>query len=294
MNTHTPTPPAVVITGVSTGIGYETAKLLISRGIKVFGSVRKAQDAERLTQKWGSLFFPLIFDVTDNLSIQQAANNVRKQLNGHTLWGLINNAGMAVTGPLLYLPINDFQKQLDTNLTGQLMVIQAFTPLLGADKTLTGKPGKIINMSSVSGKNGYPFMGAYATSKFGLEGLSECLRRELMIFGIDVIIVGPGIVKTPIWDKIRKQNVSDSLTNTVYEKPAKICEDFILSGEKNGLSTETIANLLLNILQSNHPKTRYAPVSNKFINWTIPNILPKRLVDWIIAKKIGLKPHATK
>lgn len=279
---------SVVITGVSTGIGYATARLFIAQGIRVFGSIRNHQDAERLSKEWGDLFIPLIFDVTDSISVQKAATTVREALNGQTLTGLINNAGMAVTGALLYLPIADFEKQLAVNLTGQLIVIQAFTPLLGADKSLTGKPGKIINISSVSGKNGYPFMGAYATSKHGLEGLSETLRRELMIFGIDVIIVGPGMVKTPIWDKIRRQSMPTELTHSVYEKPATACKDFILSGEKNGLPVETIANLLLNILRAKHPKTRYAPVPNKFLSWTIPNLLPTRFVDWIIAKTIGL------
>jgi NAD(P)-dependent dehydrogenase (short-subunit alcohol dehydrogenase family) len=285
---NTITSPSVVITGVSTGIGYATAKLLISKGIRVFGSIRNTEDAERLSKEWGPLFHPLIFDVTDSHSVQQAANLVREQLKGHKLWGLINNAGIAVPGALLYMPIADFQKQLNTNLTGQLIVIQAFTPVLGADKELTGDPGKIINISSVSGKNGFPFMGAYATSKFGFEGLSETLRRELMIFGIDVIIVGPGIIKTPIWDKIRKQSMPAEVAKSVYQQPAQICKDFILSGEKNGLPAENVANLLLKILQSKHPKTRYAPVPNKLINWTIPNLLPKRFVDWVIAKKIGL------
>lgn len=280
--------PSVVITGVSTGIGHATTNLLISKGIRVFGSVRNSEDALRLSKEWGSLFFPLIFDVTDSHRVSEAAARVRLELKGHKLWGLINNAGIAVPGALLYMPIPDFQKQLDTNLIGQLIAIQAFTPLLGAEKELQGPPGKIINISSVSGKNGYPFLGAYATSKHGLEGLSESLRRELMIFGIDVVIVGPGIVKTSIWDKVRKQAMPNEIAHSIYTKPAEMCKNFILSGEKNGLPAEDIANLLLKILQSKHPKTRYAPVPNKFINWTIPNLLPTRFVDWVIAKKIGL------
>ena len=239
MNTNTKL--SVVITGVSSGIGHATAKLLTSQAIQVFGSVRNAEDSERLSKELGSHFFPLIFDVTDSNQVQNAAHIVREQLRGKKLWGLINNAGIAVPGALLYMPISDFQHQLETNLVGQLIVIQAFAPLLGVEKELSGEPGKIINISSVSGKNGFPFMGAYATSKHGLEGLSESLRRELMIFGIDVIIVGPGMIKTPIWDKVRKQSMPAELVHSIYNEPAKACKEFLLSSEKNGLPAETIA-----------------------------------------------------
>lgn len=280
--------PSVVITGVSTGIGYATTKLFIANGIRVFGSVRTETDANRLSKELGDNFIPLIFDVTDNQAVQDAALKTREILNGNTLQGLINNAGIAVSGALLYLPISEFKKQLDTNLTGQLQVIQAFTPLLGADKTLKGNPGKIINISSVSGKNAFPFLSAYAVSKHGLEALSEGLRRELMIFGIDVIIVGPGMIRTPIWDKARNQTMPPELANSVYKESAKKCKDFILAEEKNGLPAEDVAKLLLNILESPHPKVRYSPIPRKFISWIIPNLMPKRWLDWIIAKKIGL------
>lgn len=281
-------PPSVVITGVSTGIGYAAATLFTSHGIRVFGSVRTTRDAERLSKACGPLFHPLVFDVRNDADVLNAAQIVRDALDGHTLWGLINNAGIAVPGALLYLPIADFQNQLDTNLTAQLKVIQAFTPLLGADKNLIGKPGKMINLSSVSGKNAFPFLGAYAISKHGMEALSEALRRELMIFGIDVIIVGPGIIRTPLWDKVREQSIPPELANTIYAGPAKVCKDYILSGEKNGLPADDIAKLLLKIMKSNRPKYRYAPVPNKFFNWILPQLFPKRFVDWVIAKKIGL------
>lgn len=281
---------SIVITGVSTGIGYATAKLFTQQGIRVFGSVRNQADADRLSKELGNLFFPLIFDVTDAHKVQQAADLVREQLHGTTLDGLINNAGMVVAGALLYLPISDLQKQLDTNLIGQLIVIQAFTPLLGADKTLTGTPGKIINISSVQGKAAYPFAGAYAISKHALEALSETLRRELMIFGIDVIIVGPGAIKTEIWNKVEKEPISSEMKNSIYYEPAMKFKELVLRSEKKGLPAEYIAKLLLHILQCKNPKTRYAPVPGKFINWTLPNLLPKRLVDKAIAKMIGLLP----
>jgi NAD(P)-dependent dehydrogenase (short-subunit alcohol dehydrogenase family) len=280
---------AVVITGVSTGIGHASAKLFTQEGITVFGSVRSAADAARLQNEMGPLFHPLLFDITKENEVKAAAQVVRESLQGKTLWGLINNAGIAVQGAFFNLPVKDFQKQLDVNLTGQLIVTQAFLPLLGTDATLDGPPGKIINISSVSGKNAYPFMGAYAVSKHGLEAFSESLRRELMIFGIDVIIVGPGAIKTDIWDKARREPFPPGLDTSVYFKAAATLKEYMLSNaEKNGLPAETVASLLLKIMRDKHPKTRYALVPQKFISWTLPNFLPRRWVDWIIARKFGL------
>src|SRR6266498_1580092 len=206
---------SVVVTGVSTGIGWGITKILIQRGFPVFGSVRKTQDAERLTKEFGEGFVPLIFDVTDEAAVQAAARQVRDQLNGETLFGLVNNAGIAIPGPLMHLPTDDFRHQIEVNLVSVLIVTKAFLPLLGTDRSLHGKPGRIINISSVGGKAGGPFLGAYAVSKHELEEFSESLRRELMLYGIDVIIVGPGAVATPIWDKAEQLDVS-TFANTEY------------------------------------------------------------------------------
>jgi NAD(P)-dependent dehydrogenase (short-subunit alcohol dehydrogenase family) len=280
---------SVLITGVSTGIGYATSKLLCSQNIQVFGSVRNEQDAEQLQEEFGANYIPLIFDVTDEVNVKKAATFVRNQLNGKTLWGLINNAGIVVSGALLYLPIDEFKKQLDVNLIGPLIVTQAFAPLLGAEKGHIGSPGKIINISSVAGKNAFPFMGPYCISKHGVEAFSESLRRELMIFGIDVIIVAPGAIKTNIWEKVRKQIIPPELKESIYNESVSVFRDFMLDdAEKIGLPAEEIAKLLLDILQTERPKTRYAPIPKKLTHWIIPNLLPKRLVDQIIAKRFGL------
>ena len=206
---------SVVVTGVSTGIGWGITKVLIQNGFRVFGSVRKTQDAERLTKEFGEAFVPLTFDITDEPAVQAAARQVRAQLNGETLFGLVNNAGIAIPAPLIYQPTDDFRHQIEVNLIGALIVTKAFVPLLGSDHSLRGNPGRIINISSVGGKRGGPFLGAYVASKHALEGLSESLRRELMFHGIDVIIIGPGAIATPIWDKA--ENMDTSLyENTEY------------------------------------------------------------------------------
>ena len=153
------------------------------------------------SSEFGANVTPLLFDVTDEAAVAEAARKVDDGAGRRHAVGLVNNAGIAVAGPLIYLKIDDFAQQLAINLTGQLIVTQAFAPLLGADRARQGEPGRIVMISSVGGRNALPFAGPYAASKFAVEGLSESLRRELMLFGIDVVMVAPGAVATPIWDK---------------------------------------------------------------------------------------------
>src|SRR5262249_25504003 len=134
---------SVVVTGSSTGIGWGATKVLIQRGFRVFGSVRKEADGERLSSEFGANFVQLKFDVTGAAAVNAAADQVSAALGGETLAGLVNNAGIAVAGPLLYLKIDEFRQQLEVNVTGQVIVTQAFAPLLGADRSRKGAPGRI-------------------------------------------------------------------------------------------------------------------------------------------------------
>lgn len=277
---------SVVVTGVSTGIGWGILKILIQQGFRVFGSVRKKEDAERLKKEFGETFIPLLFDVTDETAVHAAEQQVRKELNGETLFGLVNNAGMAVAAPMMHLPIEEFRKQLEINVTGQLIVTQAFAPLLGADRSLKGTPGRIVNISSGSGKNGSPFVGAYVASKHALEGMSETLRREMMLFGIDVIIVGPGPIATPIWDKAENVDVKKYQHTDYFEAGVKF-QDYIIKRGRNGLPVESVSKVVLHALTSTRPRVRYAVTPKPFIAWAM-SILPKRLIDNIIAKNLGL------
>lgn len=279
---------SVVVTGVSTGIGWGITKILIQHGFRVFGSVRKTQDAERLSKEFGERFVPLLFDVTDEASVQIAAQQVRNQLNGEILFGLVNNAGIAVPAPLMHQPIDEFRHQMEVNLIGAVIVSQAFLPLLGADRSLKGKPGRIINISSVSGQRGAPFVGAYAASKHALEGLSEVLRRELMLYGIDVIIIGPGAVSTPIWDKAEKEDIS-IYKETEYARSAVEFQKYMVAIGKQGYPPEKVGEIVLHALTTSKPRVRYAVVPNALSSWFIPMLLPKRLVDAIIARRLGLR-----
>src|SRR5207249_7163034 len=182
---------SVVITGASTGIGWASAKLLLDRSFRVFGSVRKQADADRLRNEFGVNFTPLIFDVTDEAAVLAAAREVRSALDGETLAGLVNNAGIAVSGPVLELAADEFRRQMDVNFIGPIIATQAFGPLLGSDPTLKGPKARTVMISSVAGKNGNPLTSAYSASKQAIELLSESLRGELMLVCIAVTIVAP-------------------------------------------------------------------------------------------------------
>ena len=281
---------SVVITGASTGIGWATAKLLLDRGFRVFGSVRKLADADRLKGEFGPNFTPLLFDVTDEAAVLAAAREVRAALNGETLLGLVNNAGVAVAGPVLELAADEFRRQMDVNVIGPIIATQAFGPLLGSDPSLKGPKGRIVMISSVAGKNGNPLMSAYAASKFAIERLSESLRREMMLFGIDVVIIAPGAVKTPIWSKAEEVDIS-AFRNSPFFPALERIRTFMLQLGKTGLPAEKIAEAIAGALTSASPKVRYQ-ITPDPMRHLMTAILPKRMIDRIIAKRLGLMPPA--
>jgi NAD(P)-dependent dehydrogenase (short-subunit alcohol dehydrogenase family) len=279
---------SVVVTGTSTGIGWGTAKVLVAKGFRVFGSVRRQADADRLCGELGSRFVPLRFDVTDQAAVLAAASEVRAALGGTTLAGLVNNAGVSVAGPLLLLPVDDFRRQIEINLTGVVIVTQAFAPLLGTDRGLTGGPGRIVNISSVGGRNGTPFVAPYNASKFALEGLSESLRRELLLFGIDVVVVAPGAVATPIWSKAEQVDLTP-YRDTPYAPALDRIRAFMLALGKNGLAPERVGEAVTHVLTTARPRVRYTVSPQPLQDWLVLN-LPKRLVDRLIGGRLGLLP----
>jgi NAD(P)-dependent dehydrogenase (short-subunit alcohol dehydrogenase family) len=282
---------SVVITGASTGIGWAIAKFLIGHGYRVFGSVRKQADADRLKGEFGQNFTPLLFDVTDEAAVLAAARQVREALGGETLAGLVNNAGVAVAGPVLELSADDFRRQMDINVIGPVISTQAFGPLLGADPSLKGPKGRIVMISSVAGKNGNPLSAPYCTSKHAIEGLSESLRRELMLFGIDVIIVAPGPVKTPIWGKGQADVDMSKYKNSPYLPALQKVAAYMQHLDAIGLPPEKIAEVVYDALTLPKPKVRYQ-VAPDPMRHLMTSVLPKRMVDKIIAKRIGLLPPA--
>jgi NAD(P)-dependent dehydrogenase (short-subunit alcohol dehydrogenase family) len=279
---------SVVITGVSTGIGHAIAKLLLDKGFRVFGSVRKQSDADRLLQDFGGNFTPLVFDVTDEAAVRAAAGEVRAALGGEKLAGLVNNAGIAVSGAVIDLSADDFRRQFEVNVIGPIIATQAFAPLLGTDSALRGSPGRIVMMSSIAGKFGNPLMAAYSASKHALNGLSDGLRREMMLFGIDVVIIAPGAVKTPIWAKAQDEDITGFSKSPFYPALQKI-RAMLPQMDASGLPPETIADHVFDALTSASPKAHDVITPGPWQFW-LSTKLPPRLVDKIVAKRLGLMP----
>lgn len=280
----------VVVTGVSSGIGRAIARELAKRGFRVFGSVRRETDGQALKGELGEAFTPLVFDVTDAAAVLHARDLVAAALGDATLDGLVNNAGIAVPGPLLHLTADEFRHQLEINTVSILAVTQAFAPLLGAREPVPGKAGRIVNISSVAGRMVSPFVGAYAASKHALEALSDAFRRELMIYGIDVIVVEPGAVATEIWDKAEEEDYS-AYADTIYGPILDRFRGYFISRGREGLPPERIARTVRRALTVSSPKARYLLVPKKLTRWILPRLMSDRMLDRIVAKRLGLTPR---
>ncbi|MEO1472576.1 MAG: SDR family NAD(P)-dependent oxidoreductase [Pseudomonadota bacterium] len=280
----------VVITGASTGIGRATAEYFANKGWTVFAGVRKEEDGAALKASASGDLRPILMDVAKPDHVDAAVVEVAKALDGKTLTGLVNNAGIANMGPLALQPLDEFQSHFDVNVFGLLRTTQAFLPLLGMDTDRTGSPGRIVNITSVGGKLSAPFLGAYTATKHAVEAMTDSLRRELVVYGIDAIAVGPGAVKTPIWDKAEQRNESGPYSNTRWSTSIDRFEQVMLDGGRTGLEPQTIARVIETALSDGSPKARYAPVPNKLTNFTIPTRLPKRWVDKIFWGRFDLKP----
>ena len=191
----------ILITGVSSGIGYDATKYLISKGYRVFGSVRKEADADRLTNDFGSDYIPLLFDVTKQDQVIRSKDKVLEVLGGQKLKAIVNNAGVAQGGPMELLEDEKFRWQMEVNLFAVRNITNTFVDLLKGDKESKIKGGKIIMISSISGYFNSPYNGAYCVSKHAMESLADLYRRELYMYDIDVVSIQPGPIASKIWEK---------------------------------------------------------------------------------------------
>ncbi|WP_372371112.1 SDR family oxidoreductase [Candidatus Uabimicrobium sp. HlEnr_7] len=276
----------IVVTGASTGIGKDICVHLLKEGYFVFGSVRNEQDAQKLTTEFSERFTPLVFDVTNRDDINKAVKKVQEITS--ELFCLVNNAGIAVPGPLMHIPVNQFREQFAVNVFGVLDVTQAFLPLLGAKFPQKYPPGKIINISSVGGKMFNPFIGAYNASKHALECMSDVLRVELNIYGIDVVIIEPGVIKTPIWEKSSSYDLS-AYKKTDYAESLEIFQGFVNKMVENAIDPKYVSQLVAKILRKRKPKPRYPLPDRPITGWIIPRLMPTRLLDKLMIKFIGLQ-----
>jgi NAD(P)-dependent dehydrogenase (short-subunit alcohol dehydrogenase family) len=281
-----PATRAVLITGASTGIGRTTALKLAASGFKVFAGIRKPEDGEALQRDASGPLDPVTLDVTDGGQIEAAAARVEQELGAAGLAGLINNAGVAVPAPLEVQPIDDFRRQLEINLTGQLAVTQAFLPLLRRAK------GRLVFVSSIGGRVALPFTGAYHASKFGLEAIGDSLRRELRPWGIEVSLVEPGTVATPMWE--RGERAGDAVIGGFSEQARELygekIERYRLVVRKvaaRGVSAERVAETIAEALTATRPRTRYLVGREVKIQARVAKLLPDRLMDRLISREMG-------
>jgi NAD(P)-dependent dehydrogenase (short-subunit alcohol dehydrogenase family) len=276
--------PAVLITGASSGIGYATVMRLARRGTIVYAGVRRQADAELVAREGGTNVRPLILDIADSVSIARAQTAISRA-SDIALAGLVNNAGVAVAGPLELLPMDELRKQFDVNFFGAIEMTQAFLPLLRE----TG--GRIVNVSSIGGKLAAPFVGAYASSKFALEAASDALRLELRPFGVSVALVEPGAVNTPIWQ--RSSEASRAVFNGLAPLARESYETMIANMtrlaeqmEKRGIPPERVAEAIERALYAPRPRARYLVGADARMRLFVAR-LPEGLRDKIVAAAIG-------
>jgi len=278
--------PVAVVTGVSSGIGNAVLRELLRAGWRVYGSVRRQSDAERLSQQLGTAFSPLLFDVTDEAGLKRAAQEVRTALDGRKLSGLVNNAGIAVPGPLLELPIAELRRQLEVNLVSVLAVTQAFFPLLRT-RADGGRPARIVNVSSVAGRISLPFLGPYATSKHGVQGLSDSLRRECLASGVDVVVIDPASVATSIWDKAEALDLSPYAQSPYREQMRRMRDSMVANGRR-GSKPEVIGRKVVRVLQAARPRARHIVGKGSTGIWLVTHLVNRRTVDRFLGRALGL------
>jgi NAD(P)-dependent dehydrogenase (short-subunit alcohol dehydrogenase family) len=275
---------AVIITGASTGIGEACALHLDALGFRVFAGVRKEADGAALRSKGSARLETVFIDVTDSESIRRASETVQTAICDSRLVGLVNNAGISINAPLEFLPIDLLQKQFDVNVTGQIAVTQAFLPMLRAAK------GRIVFIGSTSGRLAIPMGGPYCASKFAIEALTDSLRMELKPWGIQVAVVQPGAIDTPIWEKSLAAGdaLLASLPPRMMELYASLI-DKVINGAKNSakgaVSPQCVADAVAHALTDAKPKTRYLVGKDARVQMLL-TYLPDRWRDYLIMKLI--------
>jgi NAD(P)-dependent dehydrogenase (short-subunit alcohol dehydrogenase family) len=282
---------AVVVTGSSTGIGRACALHLDRLGFKVFAGVRKEEDGEQLRAEASERFEPLLLDVTDPEHISRAAEHV-SEATGARLAGLVNNAGIGVGGPLELLSVSDFRHQIEVNLIGQVAVTQAFIPALRRAR------GRLVFISSIGGLLATPYMSPYHASKFGIEAVGDVLRQELRQFGVQVSIVQPGSIATPIWEKGRAtaRAVLGNLSaegQELYGESLARTEKTLEQTAGRGAPPEKVAKVVAHALTARRPRTRYLVGADARAMATLKKLLPDRLRDRLVARAAGLTATAS-
>jgi NAD(P)-dependent dehydrogenase (short-subunit alcohol dehydrogenase family) len=268
---------SVVVTGASTGIGAATVAALVRDGIEVWATVRRQRDADRLTAEHGHAVRPLLMDLEDADSVRAAGATVAA---AGPLMGLVNNAGAALPGPLEYLPIEVFRRQLEINLVGQLLVTQVMLPALFAAVRQRGE-ARVVMIGSIGGRVAGPVLGAYAAAKHGLVGMTGSLRAELAPAGIKVFLIEPGAIATPIWSRgiaagDELMAPPDALER--YASMLRAARDMARNGAEKGLPPAAVAEVIRAALTDRNPPPRQVVGRDAKIMAAMVRVLPFRLL----------------
>jgi NAD(P)-dependent dehydrogenase (short-subunit alcohol dehydrogenase family) len=272
-----------IVTGASSGIGEATVRGLADRGLHVLAGVRRQPDADRLAAE---RIEPVILDITDPDHI--AAISDRVGADRRPLRALVNNAGVAINSPVETLPMDEWRRQFEVNFFGQVAITQAMLP------ALLSAGGRIVNVSSIGGRVAGPTFGAYAGAKFALEGMSDSLRREVGRLGVDVIVVEPGAVATPIWDK--GVETAEGLAARMSEEQAARYRDLLDAMRararalaEGGSDPDSVAEMIVGAIEARRPRTRYLVGRETKVMGRLARVLPDRILDHLIARNLGLR-----
>lgn len=281
----------IIVTGASSGIGHSACLALIKAGYEVIAGVRTAGDSEKLKSAGGDSIHPVIMDVTDPISMTRAKAATEEIIVDGSLVAIINNAGIVVSGAALYIPPEEWAHQLDVNVLGVIRTTQLFFPLLALPRAQGDiHPRRIINMSSISGLFASPFLGPYVTSKHALEGLSDSLRRELYMFDIQVVIIEPGNISTPIWSKARK---APAYFGPEHDSILAFKEQLIDIQIARSIPVVEVDNVILKAVSAKKVKVRYQVMQGKW-KFNLIRCLPTKWVDTMIGKRLrdksGIRP----
>lgn len=277
----------ILITGASTGIGAACAIGCARRGMTVFAGVRNLNAGEALQAQAGAGIIPVQLDVTDQESIARAAESVERRVGPSGLYGLVNNAGIAIGSPLELIPLAQLRRQLEVNVIGQIAVTQAVLPLLRQAR------GRIVNMGSIAGRSTIPMMGPYSASKHALEALTDALRLELYPWGIEVSIIEPGAIATPIWETSRRVSLEMEAEmpadgKPLYRAAAERIRERVNEAAARAIPADAVVEAVLHALTAKRPKTRYLVGRDAKLRAVMMKWLPDRLQDWILKKALGL------
>jgi NAD(P)-dependent dehydrogenase (short-subunit alcohol dehydrogenase family) len=271
---------SILITGASTGIGEACALHFDRLGWDVFAGVRRPEDGDRLKERAGDRLRPVLLDVTDPASIDVAVKEIGACVGQSGLTAVVNNAGIAVGGPIEYLPLEQWRHQFEVNVIAQVGVTQAVMPLIRQ----SASGGRVVFIGSIGGRMASPMIGPYAASKHAIEAIAESMRHELFGSRIQVVVVEPGAVATPIWEKARstanelESNLSPEAVER-YRQGIAVAKKAIEFQARSGVEPEVVARVVERAVTSARPAPRYLVGRDAKAMALVARFLPDRARD---------------